>query len=352
MYRVSRSPALPPCQLTRDFGSTMMKRECSGLAPEPHVAVVELCEDDEFLVIGSDGLFEVFGNHKQLVRVVKDMLRTTGSVDETARNLVRDTIKSPMSNDNVSVVIIVFNQYGVVTGHAGAGGGWRGFATACKPVLPAPEGMHAPPCPLPPHEEVPELAPHQALSSALSQVMEPADEDHDDSETMAHTPMIGMVPKLHGKPVLNHHLLQLEGGHHGPGSAGKHAPHHHAPSPLRTVVLAAGSPSKDDKENAVSIASGVGVGVGLAVEAKHDGQSGPASPTAVPLAGDVKSPGATVGAGDGLRPSGSVHSELMGTGAADRCGSTVGSGGSSVLSDDGEPVTLDTVDVGVTVTAA
>ena len=79
-------------QLTRDFGSTMMKRECNGLAPEPHVTIVELCEDDEFLVIGSDGLYEVFTNHKQLVKVIKDTLRHTGSVDETCKIIVRGTL--------------------------------------------------------------------------------------------------------------------------------------------------------------------------------------------------------------------------------------------------------------------
>ena len=61
------------------------------MAAEPHVAIVELCDDDEFLVIGSDGLYEVFGNHKQLVKVVKDTLRATGSVDETVKTIIRGT---------------------------------------------------------------------------------------------------------------------------------------------------------------------------------------------------------------------------------------------------------------------
>ena len=64
-----------PPQLTRDFGATMLKRDCAALIPEPHVTVVELCEDDEFLVIASDGLFEVFTNHKALVKVVKETLK-------------------------------------------------------------------------------------------------------------------------------------------------------------------------------------------------------------------------------------------------------------------------------------
>jgi serine/threonine protein phosphatase PrpC len=67
-------------QLSRDFGAKMLKRDhCAALVPDPHVAVVELCELDEFLVIGSDGLFEVHSNHKQLVKEVKDTLRATGA---------------------------------------------------------------------------------------------------------------------------------------------------------------------------------------------------------------------------------------------------------------------------------
>lgn len=37
----------------------MIKDNCPGLIPEPHVGIVELTQSDEFLVIGSDGLFEV-----------------------------------------------------------------------------------------------------------------------------------------------------------------------------------------------------------------------------------------------------------------------------------------------------
>jgi serine/threonine protein phosphatase PrpC len=67
-------------QLSRDFGAKMLKRDhCKGLIPDPHVAVVELCPEDEFLIIGSDGLFEVFTNHRQLVKVVKETLRSTGA---------------------------------------------------------------------------------------------------------------------------------------------------------------------------------------------------------------------------------------------------------------------------------
>ena len=151
-----------------------------------------------------------------------------------------DTVRSPVSNDNVSIVLIVFNQFGVVTGHAGAAGGWRGFAAASKPFLRAPLLQQAEPCPLPPLDANVDTfdAFDSHLSSAFERdVSEAVDENHADNETMAHTPTIGMVPRV-GKPM-NHHL---DLGHHG-GSAKALVGHghggSHAPSPLRTLVMPA-----------------------------------------------------------------------------------------------------------------
>ena len=62
----------------------------------------------------------MYSNHKHLVRVVKELLRSTGSVDKTVSHIVREVVKSVKSNDNVSMILIVFNQFGVTTAHAGA----------------------------------------------------------------------------------------------------------------------------------------------------------------------------------------------------------------------------------------
>ena len=151
-----------------------------------------------------------------------------------------DTVRSPVSNDNVSIVLIVFNQFGVVTGHAGAAGGWRGFAAASKPFLRAPLLQQAEPCPLPPLDANVDTfdAFDSHLSSAFERdVSEAVDENHADNETMAHTPTIGMVPRV-GKPM-NHHL---DLGHHGGSAKALFGHGHggsHAPSPLRTLVMPA-----------------------------------------------------------------------------------------------------------------
>ena len=124
------------CQLSRDFGCPMIKNECPALKPEPHVGVVELSKHDEFLVIGSDGLFEVHRDPNQFMHLIKETLRATGSVDDTCKQIVSATVASPFSNDNVTMLLIVFNQDGVVTGNAGAAGGRNDYARTFRQIVP------------------------------------------------------------------------------------------------------------------------------------------------------------------------------------------------------------------------
>ena len=62
----------------------------------------------------------MYTNHKQLVKAVKDLLRSTKSVDKTVSAIVREVVRSAKSNDNVSMVLLVFNQFSVITAHAGS----------------------------------------------------------------------------------------------------------------------------------------------------------------------------------------------------------------------------------------
>jgi hypothetical protein len=39
--------------------------------------------------------------------------RKTGNVNETVKQIVRNVVRNPKSNDNVSMVLVVFNQFGV-----------------------------------------------------------------------------------------------------------------------------------------------------------------------------------------------------------------------------------------------
>jgi hypothetical protein len=88
--------------------------------------------DDEFVVLGSDGLFDVFPNRQDLVNKIKRLLKETMDVDEVCKRLVMEAIEERRSADNVSMVLIAFNQNDVVTSTAGALGGLPGYAArAC-----------------------------------------------------------------------------------------------------------------------------------------------------------------------------------------------------------------------------
>lgn len=87
---------------------------------------------DEFLVLGSDGLFDVFPNRQDLMNTIKQLLRKHSNVDTVCKLLVREAITERRSADNVSVTIMVFNQFSTSTATAGALGGCVGYAArAC-----------------------------------------------------------------------------------------------------------------------------------------------------------------------------------------------------------------------------
>jgi hypothetical protein len=129
---------------------------------------VELCELDEFLVIASDGLFEVYTNLKHLVREIKESLRATKSVDLTCKQIVSGVVRSFQSNDNVSMILVVFNRDGVITAQAGACSGKVGYAATARPMLRAPAVLKARTAPtaspgIPAMTIVPPVAPAPAL---------------------------------------------------------------------------------------------------------------------------------------------------------------------------------------------
>ncbi len=107
-----------------------------------------------------------------------------GSVDDTCRQIVNGVVKSFRSTDNVSMVLIVFNQDGIVTANAGAGGGWRGFAAASRPSLRAPETCRHAPIPFPP------LRPSAAVPATVPEETH----DHHDAHTIAARPLTLNLP--------------------------------------------------------------------------------------------------------------------------------------------------------------
>lgn len=83
---------------------------------------------DEFIVLGSDGLWDVFPSRQDLINRVKKALRETGSADAAAASVVREAVRERRAPDNVSMVLLLLNQFGVPTASAGAAGGSVGYA--------------------------------------------------------------------------------------------------------------------------------------------------------------------------------------------------------------------------------
>jgi serine/threonine protein phosphatase PrpC len=62
------------------------------VTPRPDVAIVELQPDDEFVVVATDGLWDVFTN-QQVVRFVRKELGRGYSLDQVAERLVNKAIE-------------------------------------------------------------------------------------------------------------------------------------------------------------------------------------------------------------------------------------------------------------------
>ncbi|KAA0175971.1 hypothetical protein FNF27_02692 [Cafeteria roenbergensis] len=99
--------------VSRSVGVAQLKiGRPASIIPDPHVRVVELTGEEEFLVMGSDGLFDKFPRKQDLVNTTKKYLRETRSATLSAEMLLNEAIDVRGSRDNASVVVVVFNQRG------------------------------------------------------------------------------------------------------------------------------------------------------------------------------------------------------------------------------------------------
>ena len=126
---LSSSPPTTSMPLSSSFTATPVHpaataRPSSAPAPPAPAPTVT----DEFVVLGSDGLFDVFPNRQDLMNRIKKSLRATGSADGACAAVVREAVTDRHASDNVSMVLIMLNQGGVHTATAGAGGGVVGYA--------------------------------------------------------------------------------------------------------------------------------------------------------------------------------------------------------------------------------
>jgi protein phosphatase 2C family protein 2/3 len=79
-----------------------------GLSADPDTISMILTEDDEFIVLASDGIWEVIDNN-QTIRIVREQLKASGDCTQAAEHLINSALARG-AEDNLTVAIISFND--------------------------------------------------------------------------------------------------------------------------------------------------------------------------------------------------------------------------------------------------
>lgn len=100
---------IPGLAVSRSFGDVIVKEY--GVCCVPEVYQLELCEDDRFMVLASDGVFE-FMSSAEVIEVVGRM-RDVATAQEAAQELVRISTERWIDDDSViddiSCVVVFMN---------------------------------------------------------------------------------------------------------------------------------------------------------------------------------------------------------------------------------------------------
>lgn len=129
--------------MTRSFGDLYFKQPTLLSVAEPEIQIVPLSDKDLFVVLATDGIYDILSNQE----VVDLVLKYWDDPEEAAKNVVRSAYKRG-SEDNLTVLVIQFgwadkniskylNKKGL--GAIAAAGGKKGaamdmFSGASKPV--------------------------------------------------------------------------------------------------------------------------------------------------------------------------------------------------------------------------
>ena len=118
--------------VTRNFGGRLIKEPKPGtLISDPHVRCAHLDETAEFLILGSDGIFDKYPSRQNLVNEVKKKLLRRVTVADTVEGLITTTLQVHATKDNRTFCVVLFNRFGRITGKAGGLGAPEGVARAC-----------------------------------------------------------------------------------------------------------------------------------------------------------------------------------------------------------------------------
>lgn len=92
-----------------DWDMKLPKGSASPLIAEPELRQIILTEDDEFLIIGCDGIWDVLSS-QQAVSIVRHGLRRHDDPELCAKELVREALRLD-TFDNLTVIVICFSSF-------------------------------------------------------------------------------------------------------------------------------------------------------------------------------------------------------------------------------------------------
>jgi len=80
-----------------------------GVIAVPEVTSETIGDKDEFAVLASDGLWDVMAS-QQVVNFVRQRISNHGDLERASKELTKEAVTKQRSVDNVSIVIVAFNQ--------------------------------------------------------------------------------------------------------------------------------------------------------------------------------------------------------------------------------------------------
>jgi len=90
--------------VARAFGAHFIKQKKLGIISEPYVSpVYELGTEDQFIVIASDGVWDVISGQEAC-----DLIKTDSNAADMAIHLIRHAVSKRKCMDNVTVVVVCF----------------------------------------------------------------------------------------------------------------------------------------------------------------------------------------------------------------------------------------------------
>lgn len=97
--------------VTRSLGNINVRslEKCEGQIAEPSLSHFPICDSDEFLLVASDGLYEVISNEVAIATVHRAMKRPSFTPDHAAKELVERALARG-SCDNICVCLIMLKR--------------------------------------------------------------------------------------------------------------------------------------------------------------------------------------------------------------------------------------------------